>query len=72
MLVRVKQFGIDNAGDLPLGVGATKFAAISALTDVSEAKSAAQQSGMSSKTRSWLRPDIWSIPTTLLCWPRPT
>lgn len=28
MLVRVRQFGTDNAGDFPSGVGAAKFAVI--------------------------------------------
>lgn len=46
MLVRVKQFGIDNAGDFS-GIATTKFSEIGTLVDDTEAKSAAQQSGFS-------------------------
>lgn len=46
MLVRVKQFGIDNAGDFT-GIATTKFSEIGTVVDVTEAKSAAQQSGFS-------------------------
>lgn len=53
MLARVKQFGIDNAGDFPAGIAATKFAAIGSLVDTAEAKSSAQQSGMSGAAQSF-------------------
>ncbi|MCC6326978.1 MAG: hypothetical protein IT174_00575 [Acidobacteria bacterium] len=46
MLVRVKQFGIDNAGDFS-GIATTKFNLVGTLVDDAEAKSAAQQSGFS-------------------------
>lgn len=44
MLVRVKQFGIDNAADFT-GIATTKFAEIGSNVDQTEAKSAAQQAG---------------------------
>lgn len=42
MLVRVKQFGIDNAADFT-GIATTKFAEVGSKVDETEAKSAAQQ-----------------------------
>jgi len=44
MLVRVKQFGIDNAGDFS-GIATTKFGEIGTIVDDVEATAAAQQSG---------------------------
>ena len=44
MLVRVKQFGIDNAGDFT-GIATTKFNAIGTIVDDTDTKAAAQQSG---------------------------
>lgn len=44
MLVRVKQFGIDNSGDFT-GIATTKFSEIGTIVDDTETKAAAQQSG---------------------------
>ncbi len=46
MLVRVKQFGIDNAGDFS-GIATTKFNLVGTLVDDTESQAAAQQSGFS-------------------------
>jgi hypothetical protein len=46
MLVRVNQFGIDNAADFPAGsVGAVKFAVVQTQLDSAEVTAAAQSSG---------------------------
>jgi hypothetical protein len=44
MLVRVKQFGIDNGADFT-GIATTKFAEVGSKVDETEAKSGAQQAG---------------------------
>ncbi|MEO6051677.1 MAG: hypothetical protein ABIP78_10145 [Pyrinomonadaceae bacterium] len=44
MLVRVKQFGIDNAGDFT-GIATTKFSEIDSIVGGTESQAAAQQSG---------------------------
>lgn len=46
MLVRIKQFGIDNAADMN-GVATTKFGIITTLVDEIETESAEQESGFS-------------------------
>ena len=45
MLIRANQFGTDNTGDFPSGVGATQFGVISTSVNDVESKSASQQSG---------------------------
>ncbi len=45
MLVRVNQFGVDNAGDFPSGVGAAQFAAYKTVVNETESKSALQAGG---------------------------
>lgn len=45
MLVRVNQFGVDNAGDFPSGVGAAQFAVVTTVVSETESKSALQAGG---------------------------
>lgn len=52
MLVRVKQFGIDNAADFT-GIATTKFAEVGSKVDQTETKSAAQQAGFAQSAQQF-------------------
>lgn len=53
MLVRVKQFGFDNAADFPAGIAAAKFAEISTIVDNTEAIGGEQAGGMASAAQKF-------------------